>query len=423
MDKYLKRICDNILQKKLNSKGAVLIEGAKWCGKTTTASMQANSILYMQDPDKINQNLELAEIKPSKLLEGITPRLIDEWHIAPNLWDAVRFEVDKRDAFAQFILTGSSVPIDSSKIFHSGTGRIARLLMRPMSLYESLDSNGSVSLNDIFNNQEIDGKNYLEINDIAYLICRGGWPKAIGAPKNIAIRQSYDYYDAIVNTDISKVDNINKNSYRVSKLMRSLARATATQTTYTSIVNDIKSNENDNISDETIKKYVNALKKIFVIENSEAWNPNLRSKTAIRTSDTWYFVDPSIATASLAANENDLINDLRLMGLLFENLCIRDLRIYVDALDGKLYHYRDKSGLECDAVLHLRDGNYGLIEIKLGGETLINNGIDTLNKLEKNIDNTKMNKPSFKMIITAIGSYAYKRKDGIYIVPIGCLKD
>lgn len=423
MKKYLKRICDNILQRKLSSKGAVLIEGAKWCGKTTTASMQAKSILYMQDPDNIRQNLELAEIKPSKLLEGETPRLIDEWHMAPSLWDAVRFEIDKRNEFAQFILTGSSVPIDSSKIFHSGTGRISRLLMRPMSLYESLDSNGTVSLSDIFNNKEIDGKNNLEIKDIAYLICRGGWPKAIGVTKDIAIQQSYDYYDAIVNVDISKVDNITKNSYRVSKLMRSLARAVASQMAYTSIAKDIKANEHDDISDETIKKYINALKKIFVIENSEAWNPNLRSKTAIRSSDTWYFVDPSIATAALAANENDLINDLNLMGLLFENLCVRDLRIYVNAFDGKLYHYRDKLGLECDAVLHLRNGKYGLVEIKLGGDTLINNGIKTLNKLEKVIDTEKMQKPSFKMIITAVGSYAYKRKDGIYIVPIGCLKD
>ena len=423
MEKYLKRICDNILHKKLSSKGAVLIEGAKWCGKTTTATMQAKSILYMQDPDNIRQNLELSEIKPSKLLEGDTPRLIDEWHIAPNLWDAIRFEIDKRDKFSQFILTGSSIPADSSKIYHSGTGRISRLLMRPMSLYESLDSNGSVSLNDIFNSNDINGDNKLEINDIAYLICRGGWPKAIGVSKDIAIEQSYDYYDAIVNVDISKVDNITKNSHRVSKLMRSLARAVSSQMSYTTIVKDIKANENDDISDETIKKYISALKKIFVIENSEAWNPNLRSKTTIRTSDTWYFVDPSIATAALAANENDLINDLQLMGLLFENLCIRDLRVYTDSLDGKLYHYRDKLGLECDAVLHLRNGKYGLIEIKLGGDTLINDGIETLNKLEKNIDITKMNKPSFKMIITAVGPYAYRRKDGIYIVPIGCLKD
>ena len=421
MEKYLKRVADKILQKKLLSKGAVLIEGAKWCGKTTTASMQAKSILYMQEPNKVKQNLELAEIKPSKLLEGEVPRLIDEWHMAPTLWDAIRFEVDKRDKFGQFILTGSSLPPDSSKIYHSGTGRITRLLMRPMSLYESLDSTGSVSLDNIFNNEDIEGSNNLDIKDIAFLICRGGWPKAINETKEIALQQSYDYYDAIINIDISKVDNISKNPQRVSKLMRSLSRAVSTQTSFTSIVKDIKANENDDISDETIKKYINALKKLFVIENSEAWNPNLRSKTAIRTSDTWYFVDPSIATAALGANENDLLNDLELMGLLFENLCIRDLRIYLEAIDGNLYHYRDKSGLECDAVLHLRNGKYGLVEIKLGGETLIEQGIKTLSKLERNIDTQKMMKPSFKMILTAVGNYAYKNKDDIYIVPLGCL--
>ena len=422
MKKYKKRIADKILQKKLNAKGAVLIEGAKWCGKTTTASQIAKSILSMQNPEEKEQNIRLAELSPSRLLHGKTPRLIDEWQLAPKLWDAVRFEVDKRDEFNQFILTGSAVPADLKEITHTGTGRISRMLMRPMSLFESQESSGSVSLAELFSSKtNIDGENTIDIDELAFLICRGGWPKAIGLKQYIGLSQAIDYYDAVVNSDISRVDNIERNPERAKRLLRAYARSIGTQTKLTSLSDDV--NEDNNLgTNPTIYNYINALQKIFVIEDSHAWNPNLRSKAAIRTTDTRYFTDPSIAAAALGLGPNDLIDDIKTMGFFFENLCIRDLRVYADSLDGTIYHYRDKNGLECDAVIHLRNGAYGLIEIKLGGDKAIEEGKYTLNKLAENIDYNLMKKPSFKMVITGTGKYAYKDGD-TFIVPIGCLKD
>lgn len=429
MKEYKPRLADQILKDKLASTGAVLIEGAKWCGKTTTATQIAKSILYMQDPTKKKQNIEMAEMDPSILLAGDTPRLIDEWQLAPKLWDAIRFEVDKRDEFEQFILTGSAVPVDISQISHSGTGRISRMLMRPMSLFESGESNGSVSLSDIFSgNLKISGTSNLSLEQISFLICRGGWPKSIDSAPNIALKQSINYYDSVVNTDISRVDNVQRDAEKTKRILRSYARAIGSQAKIRSITQDVYSNEVDDKDDlinkgVTINTYISALKKIFVIEDSIAWNPNLRSKTAIRTSDTRYFTDPSIGVAALGLGPKDLINDLQTMGLLFENMCIRDLRVYADALDGQVYHYRDRNDLECDAVIHLRNGSYGLIEIKLGGDKLIEEGVATLNKLADTIDTTKMKAPAFKMVLTGVGDYAYRRKDGILIVPIGSLKD
>lgn len=421
--KYRKRIADITLEKKLQSKGAVLIEGAKWCGKTTTATQVAKSILYMQDPARKNQYLEMAEIAPQRLLQGTVPRLIDEWQLAPKLWDSIRFEVDKRDEFGQFILTGSAVPPQTSEISHSGIGRITKMLMRPMSLFESGDSTGEVSLTDLFSgNEDIIGTSGIDIDKLAFLICRGGWPKSIDCNKEVSLQQAIDYYEAIVDSDISKVDNIERNKERTKRILRSYARSIASQAKISSISKDISTNEAASLSDVTITSYLNALKKIFVLEDSPAWNPNLRSKTAIRTSDTRYFTDPSVATAALEIGPQDLVNDLNTMGLLFENMCIRDLRIYAEALDGNIYHYRDKSGLECDAVIHLRNGTYGLIEIKLGGDRLISEGIVTLNKLSSNIDTSKMKSPAFKMVLIGVGEMAYKRSDGIYIVPLSCLK-
>ena len=422
MKKYKKRIVDNILQKKLNAKGAILIEGAKWCGKTTTASQIAKSILSMQNPEEKEQNIRLAELSPSRLLHGKTPRLIDEWQLAPKLWDAVRFEVDKRDEFNQFILTGSAVPADLKEITHTGTGRISRMLMRPMSLFESQESNGSVSLSELFSGKtNIDGENIIDIDELAFLICRGGWPKAIGLKQYIGLSQAIDYYDAVVNSDISRVDNIERNPERAKRLLRAYARSIGTQTKLISLSDDV--NEDNNLgTNPTIYNYINALQKIFVIEDSHAWNPNLRSKAAIRTTDTRYFTDPSIAAAALGLGPNDLIDDIKTMGFFLENLCIRDLRVYADSLDGTIYHYRDKNGLECDAVIHLRNGAYGLIEIKLGGDKAIEEGKYTLNKLAENIDYNLMKKPSFKMVMTGTGKYAYKDAD-TFIVPIGCLKD
>ena len=423
MKDYKKRIADEILQRKLKGKGAVLIEGPKWCGKTTTAEQIAQSVLYMANPESKNQNLTLADINPSTLLKGKTPRLIDEWQIAPKLWDAVRFEVDHRNEEGQFILTGSSVPADKNIITHTGTGRFSLLLMRPMTLYESLESTGTVSLKDLFASKNISGVSKLSLNDIAFVCCRGGWPRSISMEKDIALDQAYDYYDAIVNSDISKVDGINRESARVKNLMKSYARNVGTQASNETLKEDMINNDSFSLDTDTVFSYINALKKIFVVDEVPAWNPNLRSKTVVRTSDTRYFIDPSIAVASLGLGPDDLINDLNTFGFIFENLCVRDLRVYAESLNGNLYHYRDSSSLECDAVIHLRNGSYGLIEIKLGGDKLIEEGASNLLKLKSKLDTSKMKNPSFMMVLTATGDYAYKRNDDVYVVPIGCLKN
>ena len=422
--KYKSRIADALLSRKLEGKGAVLIEGAKWCGKTTTAEQQAKSIVYMTDPEKSYQYLSMVELNPKTLLEGKTPRLFDEWQIAPKLWDAIRFEVDHRDDLGQFILTGSAVPPETEEIHHTGTGRFARVKMRPMSLFESEDSNGSVSLTELFSgNLDIAGSCDLPLEKLAFLVCRGGWPRATTMRNTTALDQAFDYYDAVVNADISRVDNVERNPERVKLLMRSYARHQGTQASNMVIKDDMRINDNSTLDEDTVYSYISALKKIFVIEDMPSWNPNLRSKTAIRTSDTRYFVDPSIATAALGLGPNDLLNDLNTFGLFFETMCIRDLRIFADALDGQVYHYRDASGLECDAVIHLRNGSYGLIEIKLGGAARIDEGAINLNKLAEKIDTEKMKKPAFKMVLTGIGDFAYCRKDGVLVVPIGSLKN
>ena len=422
---YKYRILDKVLVKRLKSIGAVLIQGPKWCGKTTTSEKLAQSVIYMSDPANKNQYLEMAEINPQRLLEGATPRLIDEWQLAPKLWDAVRYEVDHRDELGQFILTGSSVPPSDKEIYHTGTGRFSWLLMRPMSLFESQESSGEVSLEDLFKTPvAISGKNNLSIEKLAFLVCRGGWPRATNIEdEEAALEQAYSYYEAVVRSDISRADGVNRDTERARKLMRSYARHQGTQATRQVIINDIILNDNDKIDLSTIHSYLNALRKIFVIEDMEAWSPNLRSKTAIRTSETRYFIDPSIAVAALGIGPNDLLSDLNTFGLLFETLCVRDLRVFADYLNGKVYHYRDKNGLECDAVVHLRNGSYGLVEIKLGGDRLIEEAVANLKKLESILDSDKMKKPAFLMVLTGVGEYAYRRKDGIYIVPVGCLKN
>jgi len=424
MNNYRKRIVDEVLKEKLQSKGAVVIEGPKWCGKTTTAMQIAKSILKIDEPNKLKQNISLSQIDPQRLLKGETPRLLDEWHLTPRLWDAVRYEVDMRGEEGQFILTGSAVPVDSSEITHSGTGRFTWLKMRPMSLYESGESTGEVSLSQLFNRPtSIKGKNEITLDELAFLICRGGWPHAVGMKKNIALNQAEDYYESIVKSDINRADGVSKNPERVKRLMKSFARHQGTQISNKMLKDDIANNDEKSINEDTITSYINALKKIFVIDDMPAWNPNLRSKTAIRTSDNRYYNDPSLAAASLGIGPNDLINDLNTMGLLFETLCIRDLRVYAESNKGEVYHYRDKSNLECDAVIHLKNGKYGLVEIKLGGTDLIEEAADKLIELEKKIDIKKMNAPSFKMIVIGVGEYAYRRKDSIYLVPIGCLKN
>lgn len=424
MKNYRKRIADDILIRKLEGKGAVLIEGPKWCGKTTTAEQLAASILYMDDPEKREQNITMSELNPQRLLKGAVPRLIDEWQLAPKLWDAIRFEVDHRREPGQFVLTGSAVPVDTREITHSGTGRFTWLTMRPMSLYESGDSTGEVSLKDLFDGAgDIDGDSNLSIDRLAFLVCRGGWPQAVDMREEIALDQAVDYYDAVVRSDINRADNVQKNPERVRRLMRSYARNQGSQIPYTILAQDIAANDETPISEETVASYVNALRKIFVVEDMPAWNPNLRSKTAIRSSDTRYYIDPSIAAAALGIGPGDLINDLKTFGFLFETLCVRDLRVFTDSLNGGVYHYRDKDGQECDAVVHLRNGRYGLIEIKLGGDRLIEEGARSLKLMEAKIDTDKMNAPSFLMVLTGIGDYAYRRHDGVYVIPIGCLKN
>lgn len=422
--KYRERIADRLLARKLAGKGAVLVEGAKWCGKTTTAEQIARSVLYMSETGKAEQYRQLAKINPALLLKGDRPRLIDEWQVAPTLWDGIRFEADHSPGLGLFILTGSSVPADMSEVIHSGTGRIGWLRMRPMSLWESGDSTGEVSLAELFTApRSLGGMASADLWKIAFLSCRGGWPQAVDMEGEIALDQAFDYVEAVERRDISMVDGVHRDSGRTHRLLRSYARHQGTQASYKTIKADLSANEADTFDEDTIASYVNALKKIFVIEDAEAWNPNLRSKTAIRTSDTRYFTDPSIATAALGLGPADLIADLHTFGLIFETLCIRDLRVYAEALNGKVCHFRDKTGLECDAVIPLRNGAYGLVEIKLGGNDSVNAGAATLKTLAGKIDTDRMRHPSFLMVLTAVGQYAYRREDGVYVVPVGCLKD
>lgn len=424
MSTYKPRIVDKELKRKLAGIGAVLIEGPKWCGKTTTAEQQAATIIYMDEPLHMEQNLRMADINPKALLVGKSPILIDEWQLAPKLWNTIRFEVDHRNEEGLFILTGSAVPAKTDEIHHSGAGRFAWLTMRPMSLYESGESTGEVSLAALFDTPEnIIGINKLTLDDMAFLICRGGWPRATMLDGDIALDQVKYYYDAVTRADISRVDGIRRNQERVKRLMRSYARHQGTPAPISTIAEDMRINDEEASDIKTIATYIEALKKIFVIEDSVAWNPNLRSKSAIRTSDTRYFIDPSIAVAALGIGPKDLIGDLNTMGLLFETLCVRDLRVFANALDGQVYHFRDKYGLECDAVVHLRNGKFGLVEIKLGGDKLIEEGASTLKTLANKIDTNRMKSPAFLMVLTATGKFAYRREDGVYVVPIGCLKD
>ena len=422
---YKSRIADQLLREKLEAMGAVLIEGPKACGKTTTAEQQAKSVIYMSDPEKQQQYKQMAQTNIRYLLKGETPRLIDEWQEVPQFWDAIRFEVDHRQEDGQFMLTGSAVPPDTKDIHHTGTGRYAWLTMRPMSLWESEESTGEVSLSDLFSNPDnIGATNKMTLSMLAFAVCRGGWPKSLQKKsEKAALLQATEYYKAIVNSDISRVDGVKRDSERAKRIMRSYARHQGSQASIATIVADISTNETEDVSDVTIDTYLTALRKIFVIEDMPAWNPNLRSKTSVRTSDTRYFVDPSVGVAALGLGPNDLIGDLNTFGLFFETMCIRDLRVYADALDGGVYHYRDKNGLECDAVVHLRNGSYGLIEIKLGGEKLIEQGAKTLTSLANIIDTSRMKAPSFCMVLTGVGDFAYRRTDGAYVVPIGCLKN
>jgi len=417
---YKKRVIDDHLRFMLTASGAVLIEGPKWCGKTTSAKTIAKSVIEMDEPKNRVSNLNFAKIAPEIILDGEAPRLIDEWQVAPVLWDAVRHEVDKRSKMGQFILTGSSTPINRDEIIHSGTGRITTLKMRPMSLFESNDSDGSISLKAIFEGNPITPrKNSMTIQKMSFLICRGGWPLSLDLDERASLQQAKNYYKAVTESDISRVDGVERDSNKVKALMKSVARNIASQASIPTLLDDLKYGDNQ-MSDVTVASYLAALKKIHVVDDLEAWNPNLRSRSAIRTSPTRHFVDPSIATAALGISPNDLLADFHTMGLFFESLCIRDLRVYADALEGQVLHYRDSSNLECDAIVHLDNGLWGAIEIKLA-EHLVEEGAKTLNDIAQKIDTNKMNKPSFLMVLTGDG-YSYQREDGIYVVSIASLR-
>lgn len=428
MTSYKIRIADALLTEKLSYMGAVLVQGPKWCGKTTTARQAAQSEAFLDDTAKGRANRLLAQNAPEKLLSGATPRLIDEWQMEPSLWDAVRSSVDNGGR-GMFILTGSAVPPEADEedgkraARHTGTGRIARLSMRPMSLWESGESTGEVSLERLFSGEDPTGaKCDLELEGVCELVCRGGWPGTLDLKGRAARGPAKEYFTAIVESDISRVDKTIRDPERIRRLMRSLARLQGTQSSAATICADMKANDSDSLTEDTVYAYLKALRKIFVTEDLGAWCPNLRCKTPLRTTDTRYFVDPSIAVAAMGVGPGDLMNDLPTFGLFFETLAVRDLRTYADALGGSLFHYRDKSELECDAVLRLENGDYGLIEIKTGGDTLVTKGVKALESLSSKIDTTRMKPPSFKMVLVASGAFAYRRADGILVCPIGCLK-
>jgi predicted AAA+ superfamily ATPase len=402
----------------LASSGAVLIEGAKWCGKTRSAEQIAKSVLYLQDPDVSQRYLQTADVKPSLLLIGENPRLIDEWQMAPVLWDAVRFAVDRRGETGLFLLTGSAVPSDNVTA-HTGTGRIARLTMRPMSLSESGESNKSVSLAALFRGEtDIAAVSNLSIEQIAFLIARGGWPAAVNMTEDTSLSVATNYLTAVINQDISRVDGIEKNPERASRLLRSLARNTATMVSAQTIIRDVES-QDVGMSEKTFMSYMNALKRIFVVEDQLAWQPSLRSKTAIRTSSKRHFVDPSLAVAALRTGPDGLLADFETFGFLFESLCTRDMRVYAQVNDGNVYHYRDKNNLESDMIIQLNNGQWAPVEVKMGSRQ-IDEAAHHLKKLCKYVDIQKMGAPAFMMVLTA-GEFAYKRDDGILVVPIGCL--
>lgn len=423
MKQYRARIADSLLATKLSAMGAVLVEGAKWCGKTTTCEQQAQSVLYMADPQMRKQNLKLAELDIHALLKGRRPRLIDEWQVAPQFWDAIRFTVDHVDGDGRFILTGSSVPPKSDAMFHSGTGRFARLKMRPMSLWESGESSGEVSLQALFSHQSFTTASAISrpLDETAFLVCRGGWPQAVGRSGERGLIVAQEYFDGLVESDVARVDETLRNPDRMRRVLRSCARLQGTQANLAAMRKDLVANDVRSLDEETIKSYLQTLKRLFVIEDMTAWCPNLRTKGSIRTTDTHYFVDPSIAAAAMGIGPGDLMNDLQSFGFFFESMAVRDLRVYMDAQRGRVERYHDKTGLECDAVLHTPDGRYGFVEIKLGGETLINEGIATLNKLTALVRSKSGIEPVFQMVLTATGDFAYR--DGEVIVcPLSCLR-
>ena len=423
MKQYYPRIIDELLKKKLRTSGAVLLKGPKWCGKSTSASQIAKSIIYMQDPSTREQNIALAKASPKVFLAKETPLLIDEWQTIPFIWDAIRFEIDQRNVFNQFILTGSSSPTETNKITHSGLGRISTLVMRPMSLYESKDSSGEFSINDLFNGIYPSGAfSKHDILDYAYLACRGGFPSVLELNKEDSLEISKNYFESLVNQDFVLNVKQDRDIQKFKLTLRSYARNIGTSCPLTTILKDVNSDNNVSISDTTVYSYLKYLNDIYILDELNAWSPLLRSKAAIRTSPTHYFVDPSIATAALDVTPHDLINDFKTFGFIFESMVIRDLKIYAEANGASLYHYRDKNDFEVDAIIHFNNGKWAAIEIKLFDDEAIEKACKNLIKFKNNINLQKMKEPSFLMVITGTKN-AYRREDGVFIVPIDCLKN
>lgn len=419
---HMPRLIEKEIETSMLTNGCVVIEGPKWCGKSTTAGIFAKSIVKLQKPNTFRQYKALADIGDKSLFNGEKPLLFDEWQKIPDLWDYIRNEIDETKGKGIFLLTGSAKP-QEDKGRHSGVGRIKKVQMRTMSLWESRESSGEVSLEKLFNsNQKITGVNKHDLSDIAYILCRGGFPESITEKnKELSLNFVRDYIDTVLKTDITNVDDVNRDPNRARLILRSYARNISTSAAMTTILKDVE--VGDETSDvRTIHSYINAFEKLFVIEDTASWTPRLRSKTTIRTTSVRHFTDPAFAAAVLDANPVDLINDLNTFGLFFENLVIRDLKIYTEMLNGNVYHYRDRNNLETDAIIHLNNGKWGLVEIKLGGESLINEGAANLIKLSNKIDHDVMNKPSFLAVITAVDQFAYRRADGVYVIPIGCLK-
>ena len=422
---YKRRVVDEILNFYLESMGAVLIEGPKWCGKTRTGEEHAKSVVKLQDPDNVDKYRAAIKAKPSILLEGPTPRLIDEWQDFPILWNAVRHLVDERCEDGQFILTGSGVPCEEKKDNtpprHTGTGRIVRMRMRPMSLWESGESTGEISLSALFDGAgEVSGRSSIGVDEIAHLVCRGGWPQAVLAKTpRAAYMKSSSYVDEVVHEDVHRVDGVERNPDRVRNLLKSLARNISTMATNETILQDLKANDSS-ISEKTLSSYLNALRKIFLVEDVPAWSPSLKSRLAIRSAMKRQFVDPSVATAVLGATPRRLLNDFRSFGSFFESLCVRDVRVYAQTLDGEVRHYRDQTGLEADMIVALKDGRWGAIEVKLGAGD-IDSAAEGLKKLRAKVDVGRMGHPSFLMILTGT-DLGYTRDDGVVVCPLGCLR-
>lgn len=420
MKKYIPRIADEVLENKLSYMGAVLIEGCKWCGKSTTAKQKAKSYIEFQNPDNKMQYDKTNQTKPSLFLEGEKPRLFDEWQMYPVVWDSIRTDLDHAGLKGQYILTGSARPIEDS-VMHTGTGRISKLLMRPMSLYESGESNGKVSLNDIIENKNIEGVSELTFDELINAMMRGGWPETLNIEGDNKYKIAKDYVKSLLTEGIKTVDGIERNSQKMNDVLKSIARNISTNTAKSTILEDVRREFSNEISRPTLDDYLNTLEKLYILEYIPATNLNLRSKTPLRVSPKLELVDPSLVTAILNLKRDDLIKDLNFTGFIFENMCIRDLKIYTEAIDATLSYYRDKNDFEIDCILKTADGKWGAIEIKLGtGE--IPEAAENLNKFRNQVDTKKYGEPSFLMILTG-GDYSYKRDDGIYVVSVGTLKN